>query len=153
MSIKILSIRPVLKVVGRNDGGQHYSLCCPPRHPPGQSDCPPQVPGGGRKIVPPADCRPGPIPPNPCVPRFHHGKDTWKKYRNLTFFLFFPLIIIQAFYAFNHEVPSKTECRDYEYMRIRTKRFPWGDGIKTFFHNDRVNHLPGDCELPPLDCD
>nr|XP_053601095.1 uncharacterized protein LOC128669897 [Plodia interpunctella] len=130
-----------------------YSLCCPPRKPPGECGCPQQVPGGGRRVVPPQDCRPGPIPPNPCVPIFHHGKDTYKKYKYLALFVCFPLIIIQAMRALGGEPPHKGPCRDYEYMRIRTKKFPWGDGNTTLFHNPHVNHLPGECEPPPLDCD
>ncbi|KAJ0181143.1 hypothetical protein K1T71_003228 [Dendrolimus kikuchii] len=139
--------------IWRREHYRFYSLCCPPRVPPGQCGCPSQVPGGGRRIVPPADCRPGPIAPNPCVPRFHHGKDTWKKYRNITFFVCFPLIIIQAFHALGHEIPHKGPCRGYEYMRIRTKKYPWGSGNETFFHNEHINHLPGECESPSLDCD
>lgn len=137
-----------------NNGFRHYSRCCPPQPPRGQCGCPPPVPGAGRRIVPPADCRPGRVPPNPCMPKFHEGKNTWKKYRNIVFFISFPLIIAQAFHAFGHEVPPKGECRDYEYMRRRTKRFPWGKrGIKSLFHNDHTNHLPGECVPPPLDCD
>nr|CAI5865651.1 unnamed protein product [Callosobruchus analis] len=27
-------------------------------------------------------------------------------------------------------------------MRMRSKRFPWGDGQKSLFHNPKVNALP-----------
>ncbi|XP_059049426.1 uncharacterized protein LOC131844531 [Achroia grisella] len=139
--------------LGKVNGSRRYSMCCPPRPPPGQCGCPSQVPGGGRGIVPPANCRPGPIAANPCMPQHYHGKDTWKKYKYIALFVCLPLIIVQGLRVLNNEPHQKDVCRDYEYMRIRTKRFPWGTGEKTFFHNDLVNHLPGDCEPPPLDCD
>lgn len=135
-------------------GIRQYAHCCRPRPPPPgvKCGCPPKMPGG-KGIQPPPDCSPGPIAPNPCVPRFHHGKDTWKIYRNLTFFVMFPLIIVQAIHVFGHEPEDPGPCRDYEYMRIRTKKYPWGDGVKTFFHNEHINKLPGECEPPLLDCD
>ncbi|PZC87033.1 hypothetical protein B5X24_HaOG201269 [Helicoverpa armigera] len=131
------------------NGIRQYT-CSAPQQP--RCGCPPQPPPGQR-IQPPADCRPGPIPPNPCVPKFP-GKDTWQRYRNIVVFICFPLMFFQAFTALGHQTPSKTECREYEYMRRRTKRFPWGrTGNKSLFHNPRCNYLPGECGPPPLDCD
>lgn len=151
MYFKLLSSSPFQLWMQKNVA--RYSLCCPRRPPPGQCGCEPLVPGGGRRILPPADCGKRPLPYNPCRPRFHHGHDTYKKYKYLFFFLCIPLIFTQAIRALGHEMPPKGPCRDYEYMRIRSKKYPWGDGTKTFFHNDHLNHLPGDCEPPDLDCD
>lgn len=143
---KIRSLKNILY-----NGFRQYASCCPPQPP--RCGCPPQIPGFGRRIVPPSDCRPGPVPPNPCMPKFP-VKGKARKFRNLFFVVFFPLIVVQAIHALCHETEPKGDCRDYEYMRRRTKRFPWGrTGMKTLFHNPRTNHLPGECEPPPLDCD
>uniref|UniRef100_A0A2A4JQ15 Uncharacterized protein n=1 Tax=Heliothis virescens TaxID=7102 RepID=A0A2A4JQ15_HELVI len=132
-----------------NNGIREFA-CCAPRPP--RCGCPPS-PGTVKRMAPPADCRPGPVPPNPCVPKFP-GKNVWRRYRNIVVFICFPLIIFQAFASLGHQTPSKTECREYEYMLRRTKRFPWGRrGIKSLFHNPRCNYLPGECGPPALDCD
>ncbi|XP_012681686.1 cytochrome c oxidase subunit 6A, mitochondrial [Clupea harengus] len=72
------------------------------------------------------------------------GSRVWKI---LTFVVAFPGVAVcmlnmylkmqqhQAHYVQPEFVP-------YSHLRIRTKRFPWGDGVKSFFHNDELNALP-----------
>lgn len=40
------------------------------------------------------------------------------------------------------EHPERPPFNKYEYLRLRSKRFPWGDGSRSLFHNPRVNALP-----------
>ncbi|KAL8643096.1 MAG: hypothetical protein Q9228_000276 [Teloschistes exilis] len=37
-------------------------------------------------------------------------------------------------------LPPLEERVEYDYQNIRTKKFPWGDGDKTLFWNDKVNY-------------
>ncbi|KAH8400835.1 hypothetical protein KR009_001374 [Drosophila setifemur] len=64
----------------------------------------------------------------------------WKR---VTFLLALPVIVICAVNAFTGHVPHEREpFAKYEYMRRRNKRFPWGDGNHSFFHNPEINALP-----------
>lgn len=37
-------------------------------------------------------------------------------------------------------MPPLEERVEYPYQNMRAKRFPWGDGDKTLFWNDKVNY-------------
>ena len=43
---------------------------------------------------------------------------------------------------FEEQHPKREEFRPFEYMRRRIKRFPWGDGNHSLFHNPYYNALP-----------
>lgn len=74
----------------------------------------------------------------------HNG---YKLYKYGFFLLFLPLIIAQtANCLMNSDEGKKPEFVPYEYQRIRNKRFPWGEGQKSLFHNPHTNALPGGYE-------
>ncbi|RZF40463.1 hypothetical protein LSTR_LSTR000342 [Laodelphax striatellus] len=70
------------------------------------------------------------------------ARDLWKK---ITLFVAFPAIAIASANCYVMEIShhhERPEFVPYEHMRIRTKKFFWGDGNHTFFHNKEVNPLP-----------
>ncbi|XP_023020495.1 cytochrome c oxidase subunit 6A1, mitochondrial [Leptinotarsa decemlineata] len=79
----------------------------------------------------------------------HSKEGSYKLYKNLFYFVGVPLIALATLNAIlAKKIEEEGECGGrppfvkYEYLRRRTKRFPWGDGQRTLFHNPRVNPLP-----------
>ncbi|XP_017492413.1 PREDICTED: cytochrome c oxidase subunit 6A1, mitochondrial [Rhagoletis zephyria] len=71
------------------------------------------------------------------------GYKVWKR---LSFFVALPAVGLCMLNAYlkhqeEHDHP-RDEFVKYDYLRRREKRFPWGDGNKSLFHNPHVNPLP-----------
>ncbi|KXJ77308.1 hypothetical protein RP20_CCG007862 [Aedes albopictus] len=80
------------------------------------------------------------------TPGSGHAHGDYKKWKKLSLFVAFPAVglamvnaVLQLSSQEEHEPP---EFVPYEHMRIRTKRFPWGEGQRSLFHNPHVNALP-----------
>lgn len=65
-----------------------------------------------------------------------------KLWKRISLYVAFPLIIIGSIDNIRKLEHDRPEFVPYEYMRIRTKRFPWGDGNHSLFHNPHTNPLP-----------
>ncbi|XP_056144463.1 cytochrome c oxidase subunit 6A, mitochondrial [Lampris incognitus] len=70
------------------------------------------------------------------------GARTWKI---LTFVLAIPGVSVcmaNAFMKAESHADHQADFVPYPHLRIRTKKFPWGDGNHTLFHNGHTNPLP-----------
>lgn len=71
------------------------------------------------------------------------GYKLWKKLSLLVALPSVALCMVNAYlgHQADHDKP-RPEFVAYDHMRIRNKRFPWGDGTRSLIHNPHVNPLP-----------
>eukprot|EP01147_Barroeca_monosierra_P010162 gene10162-2324_t len=74
---------------------------------------------------------------------FEHAKKTLNTYKVLSLLVAIPacgLIAYKSFFLSEH--PHAPDFKEYSHLRKRAKKFPWGDGNHTLFHNPHFNALP-----------
>nr|XP_057927186.1 cytochrome c oxidase subunit 6A, mitochondrial [Doryrhamphus excisus] len=74
-----------------------------------------------------------------------HGEHSTKTWKILTFVVALPgvgVCMLNTFLKEQQHSHEQPEFIPYSHLRIRSKRFPWGDGNKSLFHNPHVNALP-----------
>ncbi|KAI1650989.1 mitochondrial cytochrome c oxidase subunit VIa [Daldinia loculata] len=78
-----------------------------------------------------------------------HAAATTELWRKISLYVVPPAILLAGVNAYNlyqehwehwSHLPPLEERVEYPYQNIRTKNFPWGDGDKTLFWNDKVNY-------------
>ncbi|KAI5803576.1 cytochrome c oxidase subunit VIa-domain-containing protein [Peziza echinospora] len=76
-----------------------------------------------------------------------HAAETAELWRKISIYVAAPTILVAALNAYKiytehaaHEATPLEERKEYAYMNIRAKKFPWKDGDKTLFWNDKVNY-------------
>ncbi|XP_029294873.1 cytochrome c oxidase subunit 6A1, mitochondrial [Cottoperca gobio] len=78
-----------------------------------------------------------------------HGEQAARTWKILSFVVALPgvaVCMLNMYLKMQHHVHEQPEFVPYSHLRIRTKRFPWGDGSKSLFHNAEMNALPAGYE-------
>jgi len=73
-----------------------------------------------------------------------HAEKTYLTWRNISLFVAFP---VSSYLFYKHviageHIEAPKEFIGYDHIRIRRKAFPWGDGDKSLFHNQKYNVGP-----------
>ncbi|XP_064095845.1 cytochrome c oxidase subunit 6A2, mitochondrial-like [Macrobrachium nipponense] len=72
-----------------------------------------------------------------------HGAAAMKQWKMVSLLVALPSVALCMVNAFaGHGEEERDEFVAYEHLRLRNKRFPWGEGQKSLFHNSHVNALP-----------
>ncbi|BFZ04682.1 hypothetical protein BsWGS_07721 [Bradybaena similaris] len=74
----------------------------------------------------------------------HAGHESANTWRNAFIFLGLPAVASVYYYTFYvlPQHPERDEFVPYPHLRIRNRKFPWGDGNHSLFHNPYYNALP-----------
>ncbi|XP_022050789.1 cytochrome c oxidase subunit 6A, mitochondrial [Acanthochromis polyacanthus] len=75
----------------------------------------------------------------------HSGEGGARTWKILTIILAIPgvgVCMANAYMKMQAHSHGPSEFVPYPHLRIRTKKFPWGDGNHTLFHNPHTNPLP-----------
>lgn len=87
--------------------------------------------------------KPDGLPPKIAGPHKHKSE----QWRRIFYFGCIPAIGLSMVNTYLTEVEHQKHHKrpdfvPYEYLRIRKKKFPWGDGNHSLFHNPKINALP-----------
>ncbi|KAA0713831.1 Cytochrome c oxidase subunit 6A, mitochondrial [Triplophysa tibetana] len=74
-----------------------------------------------------------------------HGEQAAKTWKILSFVVALPgvaVCMVNMYLRAQQHDHGQPEFVPYSHLRIRSKRFPWGDGNHSLFHNSHLNALP-----------
>ncbi|XP_072288949.1 cytochrome c oxidase subunit 6A1, mitochondrial [Eucyclogobius newberryi] len=80
-----------------------------------------------------------------------HGEQAAKTWKILSFVVALPGVAVCMLNTYlkeqqHHQDHEQPEFVAYSHLRIRSKKFPWGDGNHSLFHNSHMNPLPAGYE-------